>query len=85
MLVLLLSGEGTSRHLCFVSSMCEKLAWVHRFLHLTSSFLSTLAACLVVRVFLLAYVLCVIWITDFWVVLGLGGCYDYSISQDREF
>jgi len=38
MLVLLLSGEGTSRHLCFVSSMCEKLAWVHRFLHLTLSF-----------------------------------------------
>ena len=38
-----------------------------------------------VKVFILAYVLCVMRIADFWVVLGSGGCYDYSISQDREF
>lgn len=37
-LVLLLSGEGISRLLCFVSSMCEKLACDHRFPHLTSFF-----------------------------------------------
>ena len=86
-LVLLLSGEGISRHLCFVSSMCEKLAWVHRFLHLTSFFVHSDYLFSGQGVFLVLSDLCfsVMWITGIWVVLGSGGCYDCSISQDKEF
>ena len=84
-LVLLLSGEGTSRHLCFVSSMCEKLVWVHKFLHLTSYFKHP--DYLFGNQGVFSGLICsgVMWITGVWVVLGSGGCYDCFISQDREF
>lgn len=84
-LVLLLSGEGTSRHLCFVSSMCEKLAWDHRFPHLTSFFMHPDYQIGNQGIFSGLICSSVIWITGFWVVLGSDGCYDYSISQDKEF
>lgn len=84
-LVLLLSGEGTSRHLCFVSSMCEKLVWVHKFLHLTSYFKHSGCKLLSSQSAFLCYVFHVMRITGFRVVLGSDGCYDYSISQDKEF